>query len=65
MSAFQPFILNLINSYSELQIKSVLSLVLAFGNYFKSNFNFTLLILFIRIFQIKTLIRINISFPRE
>lgn len=54
MSAFQPLFLNSIYSYTEIQIKSVLSLVLAFENYFKSNFNSTFLILFIRMFQIKT-----------
>lgn len=59
MSAFQPLFLNSIYSYTEIQIKSVLSLVLAFENYFKSNFNSTFLILFIRMFQIKTLIKIK------
>lgn len=65
MSAFQLLFLNSIYSYTEIQIKSVLSLVLAFENYFKSNFNSTFLILFIRMFQIKTLIKINIFFRRE
>lgn len=65
MSAFQPLFLNSIYSNTEIQIKSVLSLVLAFENYFKSNFNSTFLILFIRMFQIKTLIKINIFFRRE
>lgn len=65
MSAFQPLFLNSIYSYTEIQIKSVLSLVLAFENYFKSNFNSTFPILFIRMFQIKTLIKINIFFRRE
>lgn len=65
MSAFQALFLNSIYSYTEIQIKSVLSLVLAFENYFKSNFNSTFLILFIRMFQIKTLIKINIFFRRE
>lgn len=65
MSDFQPLFLNSIYSYTEIQIKSVLSLVLAFENYFKSNFNSTFLILFIRMFQIKTLIKINIFFRRE
>lgn len=53
MSAFQPLFLNSIYSYTEIQIKSVLSLVLAFENYLKSHFNSTFLILFIRMFQIK------------
>lgn len=65
MSAFQALFLNSIYSYTEIQIKSVLSLVMAFENYFKSNFNSTFLILFIRMFQIKTLIKINIFFRRE
>lgn len=65
MSAFQPLFLNSIYSNTEIQIKSVLSLVLAFENYLKSNFNSTFLILFIRMFQIKTLIKINIFFRRE
>lgn len=65
MSAFQALFLNSIYSYTEIQIKSVLSLVLAFENYFKFNFNSTFLILFIRMFQIKTLIKINIFFRRE
>lgn len=60
MSAFQPLFLNSIYSYTEIQIKSVLSLVLAF-----ENFNSTFLKLFIRMFQIKTLIKINIFFRRE
>lgn len=60
MSAFQHLFLNSIYSYTEIQIKSVLSLVLAF-----ENFNSTFLILFIRMFQIKTLIKINIFFRRE
>lgn len=65
MSAFQHLFLNSIYSYTEIQIKSVLALVLAFENYFKSNFNSTFLILFIRMFQIKSLIKINIFFRRE